>query len=119
MDEPVGVMEKMEAHRKGALHRAFSVFIFDNKGYLLLQQRAPGKYHGGGLWTNACCSHPYPGELILQAARRRLMEELGFEADIKEVFSFIVFSNCTKGEWLSVNALIIALVSVRLCGEFN
>ena len=88
-DEPVGVMEKMEAHRKGVLHRAFSVFIFDSKGHLLLQQRAPGKYHGGGLWTNACCSHPYQEESILQAARRRLMEELGFEADIKEVFSFI------------------------------
>ena len=61
-DEPLGSMEKMEAHRKGALHRAFSVFIFNSRGEMLLQQRALKKYHSGGLWTNACCSHPRPGE---------------------------------------------------------
>jgi isopentenyl-diphosphate Delta-isomerase len=87
-DEPVGVMEKMEAHQKGVLHRAFSVFIFDRKGHMLLQQRALQKYHGAGLWTNACCSHPYPGEAVHHAARRRLMEELGFRTEIKEIFSF-------------------------------
>lgn len=76
-DRQDGVMEKMEAHEKGLLHRAFSVFIFNAKGEMLLQQRALSKYHSGGLWTNACCSHPRPGEKLLQAAKRRLSEELG------------------------------------------
>ena len=87
-DEALGVMEKMEAHRKGALHRAFSVFIFDSRGRMLLQQRASEKYHGGLLWTNACCSHPYPGEEVERAAERRLNEELGFTAPIHKIFSF-------------------------------
>lgn len=87
-DEPIGVMEKMEAHRQGLLHRAFSVFIFDSDGRMLLQQRAPEKYHGGLLWTNACCSHPYPGESVEAAAERRLGEELGFTAPLKKIFSF-------------------------------
>ena len=76
-DEAVGAMEKMEAHRLGVLHRAFSVFIFNSKGQMLLQQRADTKYHSAGLWTNACCSHPAPGEEILTAAHRRLHEEMG------------------------------------------
>lgn len=88
IDEPVGVMDKMEAHRKGLLHRAFSVFIFDGKGRMLLQQRAGKKYHGAYLWTNACCSHPYPGESTEDAAKRRLKEELGFDTGVKEIFSF-------------------------------
>ena len=88
MDEPVGVMEKMEAHRKGILHRAFSVFIFNNKGEMLLQQRALNKYHSGGLWTNACCSHPMPGEETPDAASRRLQEELGFTSALKKIFDF-------------------------------
>lgn len=72
-----GIAEKMEAHEKGLLHRAFSIFIFNDQGEMLLQQRAANKYHFGGLWTNACCSHPRPGEKVLQAAKRRLSEELG------------------------------------------
>ena len=87
-DDMVGVMDKMEAHRQGLLHRAFSVFIFNSKGEMLLQQRALSKYHSGGLWTNACCSHPLPGEKTLDAAQRRLMEELGFETPIEKIFDF-------------------------------
>ncbi len=73
-DTPLGTMEKMEAHRHALLHRAFSVFIFNSKGEMLLQQRAPQKYHSPGLWTNACCSHPRPGEDTKDAAIRRLRE---------------------------------------------
>ena len=87
-DEPLGVMEKMEAHRKGLLHRAFSVFIFDKEGRMLLQQRAPQKYHGAYLWTNACCSHPVWNEPVEAAARRRLMEELGFTTPLEKIFAF-------------------------------
>ena len=87
-DEQVGTMEKMEAHRKAVLHRAFSVFVFNNKGEMLLQQRATSKYHSGGLWTNACCSHPRPGEETANAAHRRLHEELGFTTDLQKAFSF-------------------------------
>jgi isopentenyl-diphosphate Delta-isomerase len=88
-DEEVGTMEKMEAHQRGLLHRAFSVFIFDKQGRMLLQQRAQQKYHGAHLWTNACCSHPYPGEITQKAAVRRLKEELGFTAQLDEVFAFL------------------------------
>lgn len=87
-DEAIGIMEKMEAHQKGLLHRAFSVFIFDSEGRMLLQQRAGNKYHGAFLWTNTCCSHPYPGENVKEAAQRRLQEELGFCTTIEEIFSF-------------------------------
>lgn len=87
-DRPIGEMEKMEAHQKGVLHRAFSIFIFDSRGRMLLQKRAAGKYHGAHLWTNACCSHPFPGEKIGDAATRRLEEELGFITGLKEIFSF-------------------------------
>jgi isopentenyl-diphosphate Delta-isomerase len=87
-DEPAGRMEKIEAHQKGVLHRAFSVFIFNQKGEMLLQQRAVQKYHSGGLWTNACCSHPRPGEETLEAAQRRLMEEMGIDTPIKKIFEF-------------------------------
>jgi isopentenyl-diphosphate delta-isomerase len=87
-DEPVGVMEKMEVHKKGLLHRAFSIFIFDSKGRMLLQQRALDKYHGGHLWTNACCSHPIPGETLEKAAQRRLEEELGFTTPLNKIFTF-------------------------------
>jgi isopentenyl-diphosphate Delta-isomerase len=88
LDEVVGSMEKMEAHEKAVLHRAFSVFLFDRKGNMLLQQRADSKYHSPSLWTNACCSHPMPGEGTKQAALRRLQEELGFTATIKKAFHF-------------------------------
>lgn len=81
-------MEKMEAHKKGVLHRAFSVFIFNDRNEMLLQQRAIGKYHSGGLWTNACCSHPRPGEETELAAIRRLDEELGFSTPLTKIFDF-------------------------------
>ena len=87
-DNPIGTMEKMEAHRQGLLHRAFSVFIFNPSGALLLQQRAEGKYHSPGLWTNTCCSHPFPGEDTFAAAHRRLKEELGFTTPLQEIFYF-------------------------------
>lgn len=88
-DVSIGTMEKMEAHAKGILHRAFSVFIFNSKGEMLLQQRALTKYHSGGLWTNSCCSHPHPGEDTLEAATRRLKEEMGFTTPIKKTFDFV------------------------------
>lgn len=88
-DEPMGLMEKMEAHRKGLLHRAFSVFVFNKDGEMLLQRRALHKYHSGGLWTNTCCSHPYPGEGNKEAAIRRLQEEMGFDVELEEIFDFI------------------------------
>jgi isopentenyl-diphosphate delta-isomerase len=87
-DVQIGTMEKMEAHRKGVLHRAFSVFLFNDKNEMLLQQRAVTKYHSGGLWTNACCSHPRPGEETEAAATRRLHEELGFTTTITKIFDF-------------------------------
>ena len=96
-DESLGTMEKMEAHRKGVLHRAFSVFIFNSKGEMLLQQRASGKYHSGGLWTNACCSHPAAGENVADAAARRLREEMGFSVSLKKIFDFIYRSEMENG----------------------
>jgi isopentenyl-diphosphate delta-isomerase len=86
-DEAVGTMEKMEAHRKGALHRAFSVFIMNKRGEMLIQQRAEGKYHSGGLWSNACCSHPAPGEDTMDGAHRRLYEEMGFNCELEQLFT--------------------------------
>lgn len=88
-DKELGVAEKIYAHQKGLLHRAFSIFIFNSKNELLLQQRAFGKYHSGGLWSNTCCSHPKPGEKIIVAAHRRLKEEMGFDCKIEEQFSFL------------------------------
>lgn len=96
-DEERGLMEKMEAHRRGVLHRAFSVFIFNAKGEMLLQQRAATKYHGGLLWTNACCSHPHPGEAVADAARRRLEEELGFTTNLQPVFTFTYRAEVENG----------------------
>lgn len=87
-DQPTGTMEKMEAHRQGLLHRAFSVFILNEHQEMLLQQRAIHKYHSGGLWTNACCSHPMPGEQVEAAAHRRLGEELGIDCYLTPLFSF-------------------------------
>jgi isopentenyl-diphosphate delta-isomerase len=88
-DNQIGLMPKMEAHEKGVLHRAFSVFTFNKKGELMLQQRAAHKYHSPLLWTNTCCSHQRNGETNLEAGKRRLQEEMGFTAELKEVFSFI------------------------------
>ena len=87
-DRQIGLMEKIEAHEKALLHRAFSVFIFNENGEMLLQQRAFTKYHSGGLWTNACCSHPRQNEEVMQAAQRRLQEEMGFTTELKKAFSF-------------------------------
>lgn len=88
-DNEIGIEEKMKAHEDARLHRAFSIFIFNSNGEMLLQQRACDKYHSGCLWTNACCSHPRPGETVEQAAHRRLMEELGFDTDMRKAFHFI------------------------------
>ena len=103
-DREIGTMEKLEAHKKGLLHRAFSVFLFDAKGRWLLQQRAFSKYHSGGLWTNACCSHPRPGEPVLRAAERRLSEELGASTsrtppalELDHAFSFIYRADLDHG----------------------
>ncbi len=88
-DREVGVGEKLDVHRRGLLHRAFSIFVFDSSGRILLQRRAKKKYHCGGLWSNTCCSHPRPGEPLEKAVHRRLEEEMGFDTDLKRIFSFI------------------------------
>jgi len=96
-DEQTGTMEKMEAHLTATLHRAFSIFIFNNKGEMLLQQRAATKYHNGELWTNACCSHPAPGEITLVAASRRLKEEMGFTTTLEKAFDFTYKASFENG----------------------
>ena len=88
-DNPIGLMGKLEAHQKAVLHRAFSVFILNDKGELMLQQRAAGKYHSPNLWTNTCCSHPREGETTVEAGKRRLQEEMGFVTDLTDVQTFI------------------------------
>lgn len=88
-DEQIGLMPKLEAHEKALLHRAFSVFIFNDKNELMLQQRALDKYHSPGLWTNTCCSHQRDGESNIEAGTRRLQEEMGFVVDLQESISFI------------------------------
>lgn len=85
-DRPVGTAEKLRAHTEGWLHRAFSVFVFDATGRLLLQRRTATKYHSGGLWSNTCCSHPQPGEAPLEGAHRRLFEEMGFDCSLTPTF---------------------------------
>ena len=88
-DNEIGQMEKQAAHIEPHLHRAFSIFIFNSKGELLLQQRALSKYHSPGLWTNTCCSHPRAGETLEEATSRRLMEEMGMSCPMREVYTFI------------------------------
>ena len=88
-DEQIGLMPKMEAHEKALLHRAFSVFVFNQRNELMIQQRAMGKYHSPGLWTNTCCSHQREGESNIQAGKRRLQEEMGFTTDLQDTISFI------------------------------
>lgn len=88
-DEQIGLMEKIEAHEKALLHRAFSVFVFNDNKELMIQQRAFSKYHSPGLWTNTCCSHQREGETNVEAGRRRLMEEMGFTTDLQDTISFI------------------------------
>jgi isopentenyl-diphosphate delta-isomerase len=96
-DVQTGTMEKMEVHRKALLHRAFSVFIFNKNGEMLLQQRALKKYHSAGLWSNACCGHPRPDENISDAAQRRLGEELGIETALTKAFDFIYKTEFDNG----------------------
>lgn len=97
-DHPIGTAGKLEAHLDGGqLHRAFSVFIFNDAGHMLLQQRALDKYHSGGLWTNACCSHPSPGEATDAAALRRLQEELGFTTPVRKIFDFVYRASFDNG----------------------
>ena len=95
-DNEIGTMEKMEAHRKGLLHRAFSILLFDQSGKTLIQKRAHGKYHSSGLWTNTCCSHPLPGESLEMATRRRLKEEMGIDLQPAFSHSFIYKAKLDK-----------------------
>lgn len=96
-DKELGIMEKIAAHKEAALHRAISVFIFNSKGEMLLQQRAAKKYHSGLLWTNTCCSHPRPGEDLLAAAQRRLGEEMGLRCTLHHQFSFLYKADLDEG----------------------
>lgn len=96
-DHELGRAEKMIVHVMGWLHRAFSVFVFDDRGRLLLQRRAQSKYHTPGLWSNTCCSHPRPGERVLQAGRRRLEEEMGFSCDLSPAFGFVYRADLPNG----------------------
>ena len=96
-DRPLGTLEKMEAHERGVLHRAFSVFVFNKLGELMLQKRAEDKYHSPGLWTNTVCSHPRLNEAVILAAHRRLLEEMGFDCELKKVFSFIYKADVGDG----------------------
>ena len=96
-DNQLGLMEKMEAHEKAILHRAFSVFILNDNNELLLQKRALSKYHSPGLWTNTCCSHPRNGESVINAGLRRLKEEMGFETEISSLLSFIYKAEFDNG----------------------
>lgn len=96
-DEEIGSMEKMEAHEKGRLHRAFSVFVINSNNELLLQQRARSKYHSGGLWTNTCCSHPRQGEETIEAAHRRLIEEMGFDCKLEKLTDFVYRAELDHG----------------------
>jgi isopentenyl-diphosphate delta-isomerase len=95
-DQVVGAMDKMEAHQKGVLHRAFSILIFNSKGEMLLQKRSQGKYHSGGLWTNACCSHPAPDENLTDATKKRLKHEMGIDLQPEFAYKFIYKSKLDR-----------------------
>lgn len=95
-DREIKLIEKLEAHEKGILHRAFSIFIFNSKKELLLQKRHSGKYHSSGLWSNTCCSHPRYGEDLCESAYRRLREEMGISCEINEIFSFVYTAKLEK-----------------------
>ena len=112
LDREIGSAAKMAVHRKGSLHRAFSIFVTDSKGLLLLQRRALSKYHSGGLWANTCCGHPRPGESIIDASHRRLKEEMGFDCGLTEIFAFTYRATLT-------NNLIEHEVDHVLTGVYN
>ena len=97
LDRPLGTAGKMEAHEKGQLHRAFSIFIFNAKGEMLLQRRAKNKYHSGGLWSNACCSHPQPGQDTRSVAEQRLQEEMGFVTPLEKIYDFVYKTEFENG----------------------
>ncbi len=111
-DCEIGLEEKIATHKSGKLHRAFSVFVFNSEGRLLLQRRAMTKYHCGGLWSNTCCSHPRPGETIESAAHRRLKEEMGFDCELKEIF-------CIRYKAEVSNGLIENEYDHVLTGRYN
>jgi isopentenyl-diphosphate delta-isomerase len=111
-DESIGSIGKLEAHQKGLLHRAFSIIVWNNQNQILIHQRAFGKYHSEGLWTNTCCSHPKMGETVIEAAHRRLKEEMGFDCQLEQKFHFIYK---VKLE----NQLIENELDHVLIGEFN
>ena len=111
-DNQIGLMPKMEAHQKGILHRAFSIFIFNSENQILLQKRSSNKYHSGGLWTNTCCSHPRDGENIIDAGSRRLSEEMGIKTELKQAFNFTYKAELENG-------LIEHEYDHVLIGEFN
>lgn len=96
-DREIGTEEKLRAHERGLLHRAFSVFVFDDHGRVLLQRRAVGKYHSGGLWSNTCCGHPRPGETVVGAAARRLGEEMGIACDLQPRATFTYRADLAGG----------------------
>lgn len=96
-DHALGTMEKMEAHRKGLLHRAFSILLFNSKGEMLLQKRSKAKYHSGSLWTNTCCSHPLPDEAMADATRRRLKQEMGIDLQPEFAYAFVYKAALDKG----------------------
>ncbi len=96
-DNTLGTMGKMEAHEVGALHRAFSIFVFNSEGKLMIHQRALSKYHSPGLWTNTCCSHPRINEDVMENAHQRLLEEMGFDCELEEAFTFVYKSDVGQG----------------------
>jgi isopentenyl-diphosphate delta-isomerase len=111
-DESIGSIGKLEAHQKGLLHRAFSIIVWNNQNQILIHQRAFGKYHSEGLWTNTCCSHPKMGETVIEAAHRRLKEEMGFDCQLEQKFHFIYKVELE-------NQLIENELDHVLIGEFN
>ena len=126
-DNQIGTMDKMDAHVNGVLHRAFSVLIFNDNGEILLQQRALHKYHSGGLWTNTCCSHPFPGEEIIDAGKRRLFEEMGFKCELTSIGSFTyqfntrdTFGFAANGAWFETKEDCGCAEGFQgLCGNFE
>lgn len=116
-DREIGTEEKLEAHRRHLLHRAFSLFIADDRGNILLQKRAAGKYHSGGLWCNACCSHPIKGERTKDAVIRRAEEELGIRVDPYELFHFTYYEDFGDLAEYELDHVFLAQYSGELCPD--